>query len=145
MKYSEVKQDLKECPESGAYAVLMQQTKTKTIKVGRLGRCLFPKGFYVYSGRASRGLGKRLNRHLTKEKKLRWHVDYLTCDKEVRIEDIFIFPHRAESECDINQALQKMIDGRQICPGFGASDCRSGCGSHLIYSKVKPDWTSFEV
>jgi Uri superfamily endonuclease len=32
-------------------------------------------------------------------------------------------------ECEVNQAHPGVV----LVPGFGASDCRNGCGSHLKY------------
>lgn len=96
------------------------------VEIGRLGRFEFPAGFYVYTGSAKRGMENRLARHRSKEKKLRWHIDYLLNHPAVSIDKIATY---VEPECEINART----DGEIIVPGFGAGDCRSGCGSHLKY------------
>jgi Uri superfamily endonuclease len=96
------------------------------IRVGRLGRFQFPAGRYVYTGSARRNIEARIARHLRKEKALHWHIDWLLAASGVRIAAVKRF---GENECALNQAL----GGRSVVPGFGASDCRNGCGSHLRY------------
>lgn len=94
------------------------------ITVGKLGSFDFPAGRYVYTGSAKRNIEARLRRHCSREKKLRWHIDYLLAragKPETRV--------YAESECRLNQATAGII----LVPRFGASDCTRGCGSHLKY------------
>ena len=81
-------------------------------------------GTYVYTGSARRGLEARLARHLRSSKRLHWHVDHLLAVPGVRI----VAVRRSRlAEC----RLQALTPGRPVLPGFGASDCRAGCGSHL--------------
>jgi Uri superfamily endonuclease len=94
--------------------------------VGRLGEFLFPAGRYVYTGSARRNLEARIARHLRQEKKLRWHIDWLLTSSGVRVVGV---KRSATEECLLNQKLRGAI----VAPGFGASDCRAGCGSHLRY------------
>ena len=95
-----------------------------TVEIGRLGTFDFPAGFYVYTGSAKRGMENRLARHLSTEKKLRWHIDYVLNHPDVSIHKIEKF---VEPECQVNA----QTDGEILVPGFGASDCRAACGSHL--------------
>jgi len=97
-----------------------------TVTVGRFGTFNFPAGRYVYTGSAKRNLEARIRRHLAKEKKLKWHIDYLLAAPGIHMIEVKRF---AEEECPLNQATA----GTVIVPGFGASDCRSGCGSHLKF------------
>jgi len=96
------------------------------IVAGALGSCNFPAGHYVYTGSARRNLGARVARHLSDSKKLRWHIDYLLAHPEV---EILRVETSAIPECRWNQQLAGSIP----LPGFGASDCRRHCGSHLKY------------
>jgi len=96
------------------------------IQVGRLGRFRFPAGRYTYTGSARRNLESRLRRHLAAKKTLRWHIDYLLASKAATIAGIYLSD---EPECKLNQSVR----GDILAPGFGASDCRAGCGSHLKY------------
>lgn len=99
------------------------------ITIGRLGQFYFPAGRYIYTGSAKRSMENRLERHRAKDKTLRWHIDYLLNHPDVEIVDIQKFK---ASECEMNAR----IHGRIIVPGFGASDCRAGCGSHLKYAGI---------
>lgn len=96
------------------------------IAVGRLGEYLFPAGRYVYTGSARRNLDARVRRHLSRDKKQRWHVDYLLMAELAEVVGVRLFE---DGECAVNQATEGVV----VAPGFGASDCRSGCGSHLKY------------
>ncbi len=96
------------------------------VEIGRLGTFEFPAGIYVYTGSAKRGMEKRLARHRSTEKKLRWHIDYLLNHPAVSLDKIVRY---VEAECDINAQTV----GKIIVPGFGAGDCRSRCGSHLKF------------
>jgi Uri superfamily endonuclease len=96
------------------------------IRVGRLGQFLFPAGRYVYTGSAKRNLEARIARHLRKEKAFRWHIDWLLSAPGVTVATV---KRSRESECILNQKLV----GTVVVPGFGASDCRNRCGSHLRY------------
>lgn len=113
--------------DSGAYQLILRLALPATISVGALGSHRFPSGVYIYTGRASRGLSKRIERHLRKEKKLRWHIDYLV--GLARIEGIRIYPHKSDQECSINNRTVRGLHGSFPVKGFGSSDCR--CASHL--------------
>ncbi len=107
-----------------SYSLFIRVEKPQTITVGRFGRFTFPAGNYIYSGSARKNILARLNRHLRKEKKLRWHIDYLLNSANVNIVEVLV---STIPECDLVAAS----GGTIVVPGFGASDCRSGCGSHL--------------
>jgi Uri superfamily endonuclease len=97
-----------------------------SIQVGRLGIFTFPAGQYVYTGSAKRNLDARIARHLRKDKKLRWHVDWLLAADGVAIVAV---ERSVEDECVLNQ----QVGGLVVAPGFGASDCQNRCGSHFRY------------
>ena len=107
------------------YQLHIKIHKDINIRVGRLGQFLFPAGFYIYTGSAKRGMKNRLARHISKQKKCHWHIDYLLVNPHTEIIDIKKF---TEPECSIHAKTEGAI----IIPGFGASDCRSKCGSHLL-------------
>ena len=123
--------------QKGIYQLLIYLRKDRNIIVGKKGKETFPKGYYLYTGSAKNGLKSRIKRHLKKEKKLFWHIDYLLrCGKIV---DIFLFSNR-KSECEVNQRILSRKDPKIIMPKFGSSDCR--CESHLVYAK---DLSVFET
>ena len=70
---------------NGIYALEIDLCKDVNIRVGALGNVQFKEGCYVYIGSAQRNLEKRVQRHLRKEKKLFWHVDYFLSDESAKI------------------------------------------------------------
>jgi Uri superfamily endonuclease len=108
------------------YQLHIVLARSQWIGIGRLGRFQFPAGRYLYTGSARRNLIARVRRHLAKQKTLRWHIDYLLAKPQARVTAVELF---AQGECHCNQ----QVKGEHIVPGFGASDCRAGCGSHLKY------------
>lgn len=108
------------------YQLLIEVACPVRANIGRLGSFDFPAGRYIYTGSAKRNFEARVARHLRKEKTLRWHIDYLLAAPGVRIVGVRRY---IEDECAINQATP----GKVLVDGFGASDCRAGCGSHLKY------------
>jgi Uri superfamily endonuclease len=109
-----------------SYQLLIELAHTASITVGRLGRFEFPAGRYVYTGSARRNLEARIARHLRAEKTLRWHIDYLLAAPGAHVVEV---RRSRREEC----ALNRTTPGSAPVPGFGASDCRLACGSHLKY------------
>ncbi len=108
------------------YQLLIEVVCPVRFTIGRLGKFAFPAGRYIYTGSARRNFEARIARHLRPEKTLRWHIDYLLAARNVRVVGVRRY---VEDECAINRATP----GSVPIPGFGASDCRAGCGSHLKY------------
>ena len=106
------------------YQLFIKVHKACDIQVGKLGKFHFPAGDYVYTGSAKKNIEARVRRHLSSEKKLRWHIDYLLQHKNVEIQHYTL---STKSECTLNQQTK----GEIIAKGFGASDCRNRCRSHL--------------
>ncbi|MBN1466274.1 GIY-YIG nuclease family protein [candidate division KSB1 bacterium] len=111
-------------PQTYQLHILLHQDIS--LQIGKLGEFFFPAGLYIYTGSARRGMTQRLERHSIKGKKCRWHIDYLLTHPQTEI--IRVTKH-VDAECTVNAATPGTI----IVPGFGASDCRSGCKSHLKY------------
>lgn len=130
---------LKRGDPRGTYLVILRMERSEVIPVGKLGRFHFPAGYYVYVGSALAGLGRRLNRHLRRQKALHWHIDYLLERaqlKEVRAE---VNPERLE--CEWAKAIGELAEAEFPAPGFGASDC--ACRSHLVYFRCRPRLEQF--
>ncbi|MFV1992822.1 MAG: DUF123 domain-containing protein [Acidiferrobacterales bacterium] len=97
------------------------------IQLGKLGRYIFQEGCYVYTGSAKRNMITRVTRHLSSpHKKLHWHIDYFLAHKFVRIVNV---QFNAKAECRLNQECA----GEIPVPGFGSSDCKQSCNSHLKF------------
>ncbi len=98
------------------------------MKVGALGKLKFPKGHYAYVGSALNNLEKRVERHLRKEKKIKWHIDYLL--RKGKVKEVYYKKGNQREECKIARKLAKKFNSIK---NFGSSDCQ--CSSHLFYSK----------
>jgi Uri superfamily endonuclease len=109
-----------------SYQLEIEVRRSLRVAVGRLGEFLFPAGRYVYTGSARRNFEARIARHLRTEKTLRWHIDWLLAARGVRVVGV---KRSVRGEC----ALNRGAGGTIVAAGFGASDCRAGCGSHLRY------------
>jgi Uri superfamily endonuclease len=77
------------------------------------------------------GISQRVGRHVSQKKKLRWHIDYFL--RYGRVKEVIILNGEAKIECSINQMVKALLKGRIIAPGFGSSDCKEKCGSHLLF------------
>ena len=109
-----------------SYQLRVLLTQDLRLVVGRLGSFNFPAGEYVYTGSARKNLEARVARHLAGAKKLHWHIDYLLASPNVRVVEVEL---SEVAECELNRGTA----GTVLVPRFGATDCRSGCGSHLKY------------
>jgi Uri superfamily endonuclease len=115
--------------DRGLYLLVLRLKKGQKIKAGKLPEAYFNSGCYLYVGRAKRGLKRRLDRHLRKDKKLFWHIDYFLRKTEVM--DVWIKLYYFD-ECRIVSQIRKFLKNSGIPQKkFGASDCR--CPSHLLY------------
>ena len=111
-------------PPARTYQLLIELPAPVRVRIGRLGEFDFPAGRYIYTGSALRNFEARVRRHLSPTKKMHWHIDYLLAAPGVRVREVKRF---GEEECAVNRRTA----GDVPVPGFGASDCRAGCGSHL--------------
>lgn len=113
----------------GTYTLLLENTAPIKIQIGKLGKIEFEEGSYAYVGSALNSLEARIERHLSDEKKLHWHIDYLL--KRVQIKDVLYAEGKRKKECDIAESLAGSFTSIK---GFGSSDC--DCESHLFYSNA---------
>ncbi len=150
--------------DRGVYQLHIYLPRATTIEVGRWGTFRFPAGWYVYTGSAMGGLEARVRRHLRREKKLKWHVDYLLQHAEVhRVVTILVCSQARNAvecrtnatslrcvahyeprlECAWNERTLTQPGAKVIVERFGSSDCR--CASHLIYfGRRKPPFVAAE-
>ncbi len=115
---------------SGIYQLIIKVNKPIKIEVGKLGLIYFDKGIYIYTGSAKINLAKRIKRHLSAEKKIYWHIDYLLTNQNVKIIKILIFTNSKITECKINHSAYEVCSKESYLKGFGSSDCKE-CRSHL--------------
>jgi Uri superfamily endonuclease len=114
----------------GTYLLLLDLPMPTRLAVGRLGTFDFPAGRYAYTGsaRGPGGLRARVGRHLRAEKRLHWHVDYLSA--RASIVEVWYAESTARLECLWAARLSALPGASQPIDSFGSSDC--GCRSHLI-------------
>ncbi len=112
----------------GIYILLIFLNKDEEIRVRALGNINFINGFYTYVGSSQNNLEKRILRHLSKDKKLFWHIDYLINSKNIEILSVFYKNAEKFSECKTAEILNKYY---LPIKNFGSSDCK--CISHLFF------------
>ncbi len=118
--------------DSGCYIIILYLNDNKKIKIGKLGKINFYKGYYFYVGSAKKNLSKRIERHKRKRKKFHWHIDYLRNEAEF-INDIIIRTDK-DMECRLANKLKAITD--ETIKKFGSSDCN--CESHLFRMNENP-------
>jgi len=121
----------------GCYSLVLRVWRPLTVKIGALGYVRFNEGFYVYVGSAlgskAQSLEKRLRRHLSSRKKMKWHIDYLLSKEGVSIEKVVMCKTTDRVECLVAKEIAKIGLHNPQLKGFGSSDCKLGCFSHIIY------------
>jgi len=100
----------------------------------------------VYFGSAHGGLSARVSRHLKREKRLHWHIDYLTRFADVMevwyaLESNEWIARREKLECLWCKVARGMPRAQLHVPGFGSSDCR--CAAHLVHFPSPPSFDLF--
>ena len=110
------------------YVLIIQVENTTSIKVGSLGELVFKTGIYAYVGSAQTNLDQRIKRHLQKEKKLFWHIDYLLNSDKIKIKKVLLKEGMKKEECNLANLIN--MKGKAMLK-FGSSDCN--CKSHLFF------------
>jgi len=108
------------------YQLYIRLDENVSINVGKLGFVNLRDGLYIYTGSAKKNMAARIERHRRKNKKLHWHIDYLTSLPNAHIEKV---TYHTADECTVNQKTNGSIP----VAGFGASDCKKHCISHLKF------------
>jgi len=116
----------------GVYVLVFKLEAPLELQVGRLGRQTLPVGYLLYIGSAfgPGGLRARLARHLKSQKRIHWHIDALT--SLVAPITYLYDASGSRLECQWAQHLAALPGAAIPVPGFGSSDCRSGCAAHLV-------------
>jgi len=121
----------------GIYILLLSVKKPVAVNVGALGNQLFPAGIYAYTGsalgRGAADLRHRISRHLKRNKQKFWHIDYLLADTNVSIAAVVAAETEHQIECTANRCIKTVMDPQIPVKGFGASDCKKNCRSHLLH------------
>jgi Uri superfamily endonuclease len=111
----------------GIYVLIIRVNKDIHVNIGALGRKSFAKGLYTYVGSAQTNLEQRVKRHLKREKRLFWHIDYLLANNAAETVKVLYKQGDKTEECKTATRIGE--NGTPIA-GFGCSDCH--CTSHLF-------------
>lgn len=118
--------------QGGAYLLFLSVSRAVRIRPGRLGPQRLEAGRYVYVGSARRHLVQRVARHRQlatgKTGNRHWHIDALLLHGWSRWDGCELFVD--DEECRLSHRLAT-LGAETPLPGFGATDCRAGCRSHL--------------
>jgi Uri superfamily endonuclease len=130
----------------GTYALILYLAESREIRVGKIGRYLFPAGHYIYLGSAfgPGGLAGRLSHHLKPShslNRLHWHVDYLR--QQASIKQVWYCLNNRRREHDWAELMSQLPGATIPAPRFGASDCR--CLTHLIHTIQRPEIQHFRT
>lgn len=132
-------------PAKGIYTLIVFLSKETRLKVGETGTRRFPAGYYTYTGSAlgtgASSLNRRVTRHLQKRKKKFWHIDFLSTHENATVTAVIAAQTDRKAECKMNHYIREELGAKIPVVGFGASDCRENCKSHLLYfgeENVKP-------
>lgn len=111
----------------GIYILLINVERDFELDIGSLGKLKFTKGIYGYVGSAQNNLEKRILRHISKDKRKFWHIDYLLSEDNVEVVGVIYIETDKSYECKIARIFQEK---KEFIPHFGSSDCK--CKSHLF-------------
>jgi len=121
-----------EAKDRGSYLLILNLKRDRKIDVGKLGKVLFRKGFYIYVGSAMANLSKRMERHRHLRKRHHWHIDELRAVTQFHS----VLPIRSSEriECQVAKAMSEIAEWS--VPRFGSTDC--SCDSHLFGMSADP-------
>ena len=130
---------MKRRPPQGAYLLYLDIHRYLSMETGRLSLRLKP-GAYMYAGSAHNNLFARIFRHLRPEKSVHWHIDHLTTSTRATIPLIWATSFTDRTECHLLRWATETYPQAKPIPGFGNSDCRQGCLSHLLFLGPQSVW-----
>ncbi len=119
----------------GIYALVIEMKRNLTVSVGALGILSFSRGSWVYIGSAmgtgSTSIENRLQRHFRTQKAIHWHIDYLL-NAGANPKAAVVAESNTQMECKLAMLLTNHQSFKQGPTGFGASDCKASCNTHLF-------------
>ncbi|MFX0015109.1 MAG: DUF123 domain-containing protein [Promethearchaeota archaeon] len=120
----------------GVYVIVLKIVHPYVIDTKRF-KWILKAGYYLYFGSArgktSTSLENRLARHFRFQKKIFWHIDYITSNSDTKIINAFYSVKPDITECSAFQEFKQNFQDVIIIPNFGSTDCKSYCGGHLFF------------
>ena len=124
-------------PTKGIYTLIIFLSRETRLNVGKLGVQKFPKGYYTYTGSAlgkgATSLKRRVSRHSRKRKRNLWHIDFLLANENATVTAVVAAETNKKFECNMNRYIKREGKAKIPVKGFGSSDCKENCESHLLY------------
>jgi len=124
-------------PTKGIYTLIIFLSREARLNIGKLGMQTFPKGYYTYTGSAlgkgASSLKRRVSRHLRKGKRNLWHIDFLLANENATVTAVAAAETNKKLECHMNRHIKGEGEAKIPVKGFGASDCKEKCESHLLF------------
>jgi Uri superfamily endonuclease len=114
------------------YVLLIMLPKDQQISVGAKGNIPLLGGAYLYVGSARKSWEKRVARHCRKDKKKRWHIDYILDSEGSAVQEVWV--SQENWECTTCKTLADLPETEVPAPGIGSSDCR--CPAHFLMAKT---------
>ncbi|WP_448378765.1 GIY-YIG nuclease family protein [Fervidobacterium sp.] len=110
----------------GAYIFVLTLDTPVELNLGR-NRWKLNPGTYDYIGSGMGNLEKRVERHFLVNKRLRWHIDYLTCHGKPLFAILITSKERMEEKISLTfQSHFRCVEG------FGASDLKVLSNLYII-------------
>ncbi|MCC6024861.1 MAG: GIY-YIG nuclease family protein [Desulfurococcaceae archaeon] len=103
------------------YVLAVESRETCSVSLGERPVVLGPGVyFYVGSARGPGGALARVARHLSRTKRVWWHIDRLLACPGINVRAVYLLrAERCDCEFEVSSALRRVLLG---IPGFGASD-----------------------
>ena len=123
--------------KKGNYILVFRSEERNRQNMCRFKNVNIETGYYLYCGSAhgNGGLRSRISRHLTRSLNKFWHIDFLKeCLQPL---EVWCQVSSEKIECSFCQFLHFQMGGEIPIKGFGSSDCRNKCESHLIWFHQK--------
>jgi Uri superfamily endonuclease len=123
--------------KKGNYILVFRLEERTRQNIRRFKDVILESGYYLYCGSAhgTGGLKGRISRHLTRSFIKFWHIDYLKeCLQPL---EVWCQVSSEKIECSFCRFLHFQMGGGIPIKGFGSSDCRNKCESHLIFFHQK--------
>ena len=105
--------------------LIIKIDECEILEIGSLGKIKIDNGYYVYVGSGGLNTIKRIKRHFSRKKKLKWHIDYLTIKYPPNKAYIVI-----DEKIDESALSNLFINKYTYIRGFGSSDTKDP--SHLF-------------
>ena len=130
---------------SGIYILELHAGEEFQIPVKKFNEFTLKEGYYYYIGSAQKNLSQRITRHFRTAKKVHWHIDHLTTNKNIVIKTAYVIPDAPKNlEEEIANNFPSLLNGEIILKGFGNSDTK-GSITHLFYKSVRIPYSHFSA